>query len=306
MPRTKARWTHRKGCRKTRNADDAAVAVAADPAEEPGVHRKGCRKTRNADDAAVAVAADPAEKPGVLVEVSVMPRGKGLTHKKTPQHSIDDDVVMAVAAAPAEAAGANVEVTLAVAAAEANTNWNFITADSDDDVAVAVAAAPAEAVEVTVAVTDSDDGDDGNEPFEEFEEEKNTSSLSFYDSDDVDDDSGDNEVRQASAQLSTVPDRLESPGPPVTSTRSSRYYGPRYWGPPPDEGIFDANGNVIIRRPWTTDETNALLWGIEKCGVGKWVQVKNETGEALKNRSTIQLKEKHRTMKNQGTFPVNR
>ena len=76
-----------------------------------------------------------------------------------------------------------------------------------------------------------------------------------------------------------------------------------YTGPPPDEGIFDPAGNVLRRHPWTEEEVAALLSGFEKYGFGKWVQIKQEYGYILRNRTTVQIKDKFRNMQRRGEVP---
>lgn len=73
-----------------------------------------------------------------------------------------------------------------------------------------------------------------------------------------------------------------------------------YTGPPPDEGVFDNAGNVVRRHPWTEEEIAALTSGYEKFGMGKWVQIKQEYGYILRNRTTVQIKDKFRNMQRRG------
>lgn len=73
-----------------------------------------------------------------------------------------------------------------------------------------------------------------------------------------------------------------------------------YTGPPPDEGIFDNKGNVVKRHPWNEEEIAALLSGLENHGLGKWALIKQEYGIILRNRTSVQLKDKFRNMKKNG------
>ena len=98
--------------------------------------------------------------------------------------------------------------------------------------------------------------------------------------------------------MSNVPSRRESSGSAAQMTSNVIYHGP-----PPDEGIFNENGNVIHRHPWTDEEMDALVLGLEKFGVGKWVQIKNEYGHILRNRNSVQVKDKYRNMKKKGELP---
>jgi Myb-like DNA-binding domain len=76
-----------------------------------------------------------------------------------------------------------------------------------------------------------------------------------------------------------------------------------YTGPPPDEGIFDVTGNVVRRHPWTDEEIAALTLGYAKYGAGKWVHIKQEYGYILRNRTTVQIKDKFRNMQRRGELP---
>lgn len=131
-----------------------------------------------------------------------------------------------------------------------------------------------------------------------YERKKFMSPLTFDDCDDVDDDSENEEDERARVQSRKIPEGLELLGSPVTSTSTSMYKGP-----PPDEGIFDGNGNDRGVRWWNDIETRAFLSGLEKFGVGKWVQIKTEYGHDLRNRNRVQVKDKYRTMKKNGGLP---
>lgn len=76
-----------------------------------------------------------------------------------------------------------------------------------------------------------------------------------------------------------------------------------YTGPPPDEGVFDSMGNVLRRHPWTPEEVAALISGYEKYGMGKWARIKQEHGYVLRNRTSVQIKDKFRTMQRRGELP---
>ena len=49
-------------------------------------------------------------------------------------------------------------------------------------------------------------------------------------------------------------------GGPPTSTTVADANNPFYIGPQPDAGVFDEKGNVLIKRPWTEQETEALMY----------------------------------------------
>lgn len=130
-----------------------------------------------------------------------------------------------------------------------------------------------------------------------YEEKKTKSTLAFDDTSDDGDDDDDEDFSPARARLSKVAERRKSTG---SAKRASIGI---YQGPPPDEGVFDEIGNVVRRHPWTDEEMNALASGLEKFGVGKWVQIKNEYGHILRNRNSVQVKDKYRNMKKSGELP---
>lgn len=92
-------------------------------------------------------------------------------------------------------------------------------------------------------------------------------------------------------------------GGPTPSTTVADANNPFYTGPQPDPGVFDEKGNVLIKRPWTDEETEALMYGIRTFGAGKWVQIKNLYGEIFKNRSSVMLKDKYRNLRRQRKLP---
>jgi hypothetical protein len=57
--------------------------------------------------------------------------------------------------------------------------------------------------------------------------------------------------------------------------------------------------NSIIgrkRRAFTLEEKNALRLGIKKFGVGKWSLIKSEYSDIFRYRTSVQIKDLHRTM----------
>jgi Myb-like DNA-binding domain len=130
-----------------------------------------------------------------------------------------------------------------------------------------------------------------------YEKKKSRAKLTFDDSDEefIDEEDA---IRRGRVQLGEVP--LRSGVADASSTATpAKVYG----GPPPDEGIFDECGNVLKRHPWEAEEIDALVAGVEKHGPGKWVQIKNEYGYILRNRNSVQLKDKFRNMKKKGELP---
>jgi len=65
---------------------------------------------------------------------------------------------------------------------------------------------------------------------------------------------------------------------------------------PPDEGIFDSQGNVLKRRPWTVEEKNCIKQGVKQHGLGEWAEIKSTFGHELRNRTSVQIKDCWRTM----------
>jgi Myb-like DNA-binding domain len=147
---------------------------------------------------------------------------------------------------------------------------------------------------VVVQFDDSDDDDKG------VTSGRNTSKSK-------DEEENDEDVAEPSEQrlhLSTLPKKRRV----MASTSVMQEVGSpssirMYTGPPPDEGIFDTTGLVLRRNPWTEEETAALLSGMDKYGLGKWVSIKQEYGYILRNRTTVQLKDKYRNMKKNGELP---
>lgn len=86
------------------------------------------------------------------------------------------------------------------------------------------------------------------------------------------------------AELSDIPNK------------TINYVPKTYVGPPPDEGVFNPNGKVAKRRRWTSEEKSAVKEGVKKYGLGKWVAIKTEYAELLRNRTAVQIKDVWRTM----------
>ena len=145
------------------------------------------------------------------------------------------------------------------------------------------------AVEAAQGAKPSADQEDGERPREsDKNKRKRVPRLTIVDEMEEDDDDDANET---AAGLSQVPRRKrrsavggEEPPP----------------GPPPDEGIFDENGKVLKRLKWTDEEKACVKEGVKVYGVGKWVSIKTDYAEILRNRTPVQIKDCWRTMtKNQ-------
>ena len=89
---------------------------------------------------------------------------------------------------------------------------------------------------------------------------------------------------------------VELSGLPPRKKRYVKVYG----GAEPDEDIFTPDGRVRKRRPFSDREIGALKKGVAKYGKGCWAEIKNEYAEILRNRTTVMLKDKWRTMERKG------
>lgn len=69
---------------------------------------------------------------------------------------------------------------------------------------------------------------------------------------------------------------------------------------PPDDGLFDRNGNVTKRIPWSDEEKEAVKKGVEIFGLGKWSDIKKHFREVLHNRTSVQIKDAWRTLQQKG------
>lgn len=138
--------------------------------------------------------------------------------------------------------------------------------------------------------------------------QNNTSEFGLFD------DSSDEEKEEPeTAQSNNTPSHetelglpnipMLAPGGPPTATTVDEANNPFYIGPQPDAGVFDSKGNVLIKRPWTEEETNALIFGMRTFGPGRWVQIKNLYGDIFKNRSSVMLKDKFRNLRRQKKLP---
>ncbi|PQE06197.1 hypothetical protein CJF30_00005132 [Rutstroemia sp. NJR-2017a BBW] len=66
--------------------------------------------------------------------------------------------------------------------------------------------------------------------------------------------------------------------------------------PAPDVSRKRAKKNdVRARRKWTEEETNNLLLGVHKYGVGKWSEILEDPAFSFNNRSGVDLKDRFRT-----------
>mmetsp|Transcript_27390 Transcript_27390/g.58866 ORF Transcript_27390/g.58866 Transcript_27390/m.58866 type:complete len:568 (+) Transcript_27390:108-1811(+) len=134
----------------------------------------------------------------------------------------------------------------------------------------------------TVGKTDSDDdsSNDGAKRVKtpSFRKKKKSTHKVVFDSD---------ESEGEAAALSEVPARYKSP-----TKRAAR------------REICVSRKNSPPRRkrcPFTDEEKNAIIDGVKRFGVGKWAEIKSHPRyeDTLRNRTSVQLKDKWRTMENQ-------
>ena len=125
-----------------------------------------------------------------------------------------------------------------------------------------------------------------------YEENKVSSRLSF--SEDESEDKSERSPQRAKLSDVSPQRRLSPAGPKAVHNGTASYYN----GPPPDEGVFDELGNVIRRTPWSVDETSCIIAALQRDEnlVGNWVGIKNMYAHQLRNRSTIQIKDKFRNL----------
>lgn len=60
------------------------------------------------------------------------------------------------------------------------------------------------------------------------------------------------------------------------------------------------------RTPWTRDETMAFIQGVKRCGVGRWVEIKEWAQPRLNGRHKVQIKDKwprHRPISRKTSVP---
>lgn len=72
----------------------------------------------------------------------------------------------------------------------------------------------------------------------------------------------------------------------------------RQWAEPPTPKNKNRCKN---HKPWTIEETTALVWGVEKMGGGKWAEIKKldcPQTECLQRRTAVDLKDKWRNLQN--------
>jgi hypothetical protein len=130
---------------------------------------------------------------------------------------------------------------------------------------------------------DDEDGDINERDSKLLEKKRSATQLPFQDDDDDDDEEEEDEP--GNVTLSDLPNRArakaKSPGRLA-----------------PDQGIFTPTGRVKQRRFWTEEETIAVKEGVRNHGTGKWAEIKSDHEYILRNRTSVQIKDKYRTMFN--------
>lgn len=133
----------------------------------------------------------------------------------------------------------------------------------------------------------NEDGEDGDRHLRDSSKllEKKRSAIRLQFQDDIDDDENDDEEDEpGNVTLSDLPNRAKA------KAKSPARLAP-------DQGIFTPTGRVHQRRFWTEEETIALKEGVRTLGTGRWADIKSEHEYILRNRTSVQIKDKWRTMR---------
>ena len=69
---------------------------------------------------------------------------------------------------------------------------------------------------------------------------------------------------------------------------------------PPEPGLFDDQGKVTRRTPWTEEEKTCVRQGVQQYGLGNWLAIKEEYSDILRNRTNVQIKDCWRTLVKNG------
>jgi hypothetical protein len=162
----------------------------------------------------------------------------------------------------------------------------FNTKHGDDPLADSLtAAAGAQGVARKRTHDEVDDDDEGGDSHERdsnlLDKKKSAIRLKFQDDDIEDDD--DEEDDLGNVTLSDLPNRAKA-----KAKSPARL--------PPDQGVFTPEGRVQKRRFWTDEETMAVKDGVRRYGTGKWAEIKSHHEHILRNRTSVQIKDKWRTM----------
>lgn len=141
-----------------------------------------------------------------------------------------------------------------------------------------------------------DDDEDGKKAAGSSKKNKRAQ-LVIEDDDDDEEEESSSEDEQERAQLSEIPSKSN-----VSKPKSKKKPPPAvlFGNCPPDEGLFDGNGKVTRRVKWSDAEKTAIKEGVKIYGTGQWKQIKchERFEETLHNRTSVQIKDKWRTMLN--------
>jgi hypothetical protein len=74
-----------------------------------------------------------------------------------------------------------------------------------------------------------------------------------------------------------------------------------------DPEIFDEHGRAKFRRKWNTGQTKAIFAGLKIFGkqTNKWALILNEYPNLFEGRTSVMIKDRFRTLKNNGEIPPN-
>jgi hypothetical protein len=129
-----------------------------------------------------------------------------------------------------------------------------------------------------------EDGDRHERDSKLLEKKKSAIRLQFQDDmDEGEDDDDDEEDEPGNVTLSDLPNRAKAKAKSPAKLA-------------PDEGIFDLTGKVQRRRFWTEEETMAVREGVRTLGTGRWAEIKSEHPYILRNRNSVQIKDKWRSI----------
>ncbi len=113
--------------------------------------------------------------------------------------------------------------------------------------------------------------------------EKKGSAIRLQFQDDIAEDDEEDEDDPGNVTLSELPNRAKA------KAKSPARLAP-------DEGIFTSTGRVQRRRFWTEEETIAVKEGVINHGTGRWAEIKSEHEYILRNRTSVQIKDRWRSI----------
>ena len=130
-----------------------------------------------------------------------------------------------------------------------------------------------------------------------YDKQKLKSPLSFGDSEDEDEE---NEKSPKRAKLSKVSPsrRLSISVLTQHKARPAKGFLTKANVPPPDQGRFDQHGMAIKKVPWSDEETNCIIEALRQNPnyKGNWAEIKKLYGHELRNRTTVQIKDKFKNL----------